>query len=49
MCLHLEGHVGDVHQLIVRKGEQVEESQLRESSRLDLLHAVTVDHKLLQR
>lgn len=47
-CLYLEGHVGDVDQLIVREGEQVEEAQLRESSRLDLLHAVTVDHELLQ-
>lgn len=47
--MYLEGHVGDVDQLVVCKGEQVEEAELRESSRLDLFHAVTVDHELLQR
>lgn len=47
--VYLESHVGDVDQLVVCKGEQVEEAELRESSRLDLFHAVTVDHELLQR
>lgn len=47
--MHLKGHVRDVDQLIVRKREQVEEAQLRERSRLDLLHSVAVDHQLLQR
>lgn len=46
--MYLEGHVRDVHQLVVCKGEQVEEAELRESSRLDLFHTITVDHKLLQ-
>lgn len=46
---YLEGHVGDVDQLVVCKGEQVEEAELRESSGLDLFHAITVDHELLQR
>lgn len=46
--LYLEGHVGDVDQLIVCDGKQVEEAQLRESSGLDLFHTVTVDHELLQ-
>lgn len=49
VCVYLESHVGDVDQLVVREGEQVEEAELRESSRLDLFHAVTVDHELLQR
>lgn len=48
LCLYLEGKVGDVDQPIVRDGEQVEEAQLRESSRLDLLHTVAINHKLLQ-
>ena len=47
--VYLEGHVGDVHQLVVCEGQQVEEAQLREGSWLDLLHAVPVDHQLLQR
>ena len=46
---YLEGHVGDVHQLVVCEGEQVEEAELRESSGLNLLHPVTVDQELLQR
>lgn len=49
VSVHLKGHVGDVDQLVVCKGEQVEEAELRESSRLDLFHSVTVDHELLQR
>lgn len=48
LCEYLEGHVRDVHQLVVCQGEQVEEAELRESSRLDLFHSITVDHKLLQ-
>lgn len=46
---YLEGHVGDVDELVVRDGEQVEEAQLRESPRLDLFHTVPVNHELLQR
>lgn len=49
VSVHLKGHVGDVDQLVVCKGEQVEEAELRESSRLDLFHSVAVDHELLQR
>ena len=46
---YLEGHVGNVDQLVVCEREQVEEAQLGESSGLDLFHAITVDHELLQR
>lgn len=49
MSVHLEGQVRDVDQLVVSQGEQVEEAELGESSRLDLFHSVTVDHELLQR
>lgn len=49
VSVHLKGHVGDVDQLVVCKGEQIEEAELRESSRLDLFHSVAVDHELLQR
>ena len=45
----LEGHVGDVDQLVVCEGEQVKESQLGKGSWLNLLHTVTVDQELLQR
>ncbi|TNN51376.1 hypothetical protein EYF80_038413 [Liparis tanakae] len=48
-ALYLEGHVGDVDQPVVGERQQVEEAQLREGSGLDLLHAVTVHHELLQR
>lgn len=44
----LEGHVGDVHEPVVCKGEQVEGAYLREGPRLDLLHAIVVDQELLQ-
>lgn len=44
----LEGHVGDVDQLVVGQGQQVEEAQLGEGPRLDLLHPVVVDEQLLQ-
>lgn len=44
MSLHLKGHVGDVDQLVVCQGEQVEEAKLGEGSGLDLFHSVTVDH-----
>lgn len=46
--VYLEGHVGNVDQLVVCEGEQVEKTQLGESSRLNFFHAVTVDHELLQ-
>lgn len=49
VCWYLEGHVGDVDQLVVCEGEQVEEAELGESSGLNLLHTVPVDHELLQR
>lgn len=49
VSLHLKGHVGDVDQLVVCQGEQVEEAKLGEGSGLDLFHSVTVDHELLQR
>lgn len=35
--------------MVVREREEVEEAELRESPGLDLLHAVSVDHELLQR
>lgn len=44
----LEGHVGDIGELVVGEGEQVEEPQLREGPWLDLLHSVTVNQQLLQ-
>lgn len=46
--MYLEGHVGDVNELIVCDGEQVKETQLRKCSWLDLLYTVTVDEQLLQ-
>lgn len=49
MTVYLKGHVGDVDQLVVCEREQVEEAELGESSRLDLLHSVTIDHELFQR
>lgn len=45
---YLEGHVGDVDQLVVSEGQHVEEAQLCEGSRLDLLHTVVVQMQLLQ-
>lgn len=45
---YLEGHVGDVNQLVVGEGQQVEEAQLCEGSRLDLFHTVMVQMQLLQ-
>lgn len=45
--VYLEGEVGNIDQLVVCEGEQVEESQLGESSRLNFFHTVVVDHKLL--
>lgn len=44
---HLEGHVGDINQLVVGESQQVEEAELHEGSRLDLLHAVMVQIQLL--
>ena len=49
MFVYLEGHVGDVDQLVVCDREKVEEAQLRERPRLDLVHTVAVNNKLLQR
>lgn len=49
LTFYLKGHVGDVDQLVVCEREQVEEAQLGESSRLDLLHSVPIDHELFQR
>lgn len=46
---HLEGHVGDVNQLVVGEGQHVEEAELCESSRLDLLYTVMLQVQLLQR
>lgn len=46
--MHLKGQVGDVDELVVCQGEKVEEAKLRESSRLDLFHSVSVDQELLQ-
>lgn len=50
MCVfvNLKGQVGDVDQLVVCQGEKVEEAKLRESSRLDLFHSISVDQELLQ-
>lgn len=45
---HLEGHVGDVNQLVVGEGQHVEEAELCEGSRLDLLHTVMIQEQLLQ-
>lgn len=45
---HLEGHVGDVNQLVVGEGQHVEETELGEGSGLDLLHAVMVQMQLFQ-
>lgn len=39
---YLEGHVGDVNQLVVGESQHVEEAELCEGSRLDLLHAIVV-------
>ena len=46
---YLKGHVGDVDQLVVCEGEQVEEAELRERPGLDLFHTITIEHELLQR
>ncbi len=48
LCQYLEGHVGDVNQLVVGEGHHVEETELCEGSGLDLLHAVMVQMQLLQ-
>lgn len=45
---YLEGHVGDINQLIVGESQHVEETKLCESSRLDLLYTVMVQIQLLQ-
>lgn len=45
---YLKGHVGNVHELVTGESQHVEEAQLREGSRLDLLHAVVIQVQLLQ-
>lgn len=45
---YLEGHVGDINQLIVGESQHVEETKLCEGSRLDLLYTVMVQIQLLQ-
>lgn len=45
---YLEGHVGDVAQLVVCEGEKVQEAQLGERSRLDLLQTVVVHQEPLE-
>lgn len=45
---YLEGHVGDVNQLVVGEGQHVEEAQLCEGSRLDLLNTIMVQMQLFQ-
>ena len=44
----LEGHVGDVDQLVVCEGEHVEEAQLSEGPKSDLLNTVVFQLQLLQ-
>lgn len=46
--MYLEGHVGDVNQLVVVEGQHVEEAELGEGSRPNLLHAVVLQMQLLQ-
>lgn len=48
LYVYLEGEVGNIDQLVVCEGQQVEETQLGESPRLNFFHAVVVDHKLLE-
>lgn len=43
----LKGHVGYVNQLVVCKCQHVEEPELCKGSRLDLLHTIMVQIKLL--
>lgn len=45
---YLEGHVGDVNQLVVAEVQHVEEAELCEGSRLNLFHTVVVQMQLLQ-
>lgn len=45
---YLEDHVRDVNQLVVGYGQCVEEAELCEGSRLDLLDAIVVKTQLFQ-
>lgn len=45
---YLEGHVGDVNQMVAAERQHVEEAELHEGSRLDLLDTIMIQVQLLQ-
>lgn len=45
---YLKGHVWDVNQLVVGESQHIQEAQLCESPRLDLLDTIIVQMQLLQ-